>query len=230
MKRLLLILLVLFVGVILSIFLFELILSIRESNKKPTLQNDASQNEISTSSQFLIKADHPKVGNPSPFMTNGTPMGYDHVFIKDAAKKYPDITSCLKGDKSDGVALNLLNFRWSDFETDEEVRLCVFYVADILNSSDKIVDWFNAQGMPNHIFTPSLTPQPPGTSFAVYGDFPERIPKTCSFYNTFVRPLFLYLAPWRTWYVRENAAGLRINYMLDDRIAGIQVRRGSCLN
>lgn len=229
MKRLLLVLLVLFVGVILSIFLFELILIIRESSIREANRVATLQNEISTSSQFFIKADHPKVGNPSPFMTNGTPMEYDHVFIKDAAEEYPDITSCLKDNKSNGVALNLLNLRWSDFKTDEEVKLCVFYVADILNSSDKIIDWFDAQGMPNHIFTSSLTSQPPLTSIAVYGDFPEYISLNCSLFRMFVVSLVFRRPPWRTWYVRENAIGLRINYMLDGRIAGIQVRRGSCL-
>jgi len=228
MKRFFQILLALFVGLILFT-IFAFIPSINQWNQKPTFYGDPPKGDVVATSQFLIRANHPKVGNPSSFMSNGSPMKYSHVFIKDAAEEYPDITACLNGNKSGGTALNLLNFRWTDFKTDEEVRLCLFYVADILSSYDKMTEWFGAQGMPTHIFTASLTHQPPLTSMAVYGDFPEHIPSSCSFLDMIVQTFFGWV-PWRVWNVRENASGVRINYMLDDQIGGIQVIRGSCLN
>ena len=157
-------------------------------------------------------------------------MKYDRVFIKDAAEKYPEITTCLSDTKLDDTGLNLLNFRWGDFKTDAEVRICLFYVADLLNSSDRMKEWFVAQGMPTHTFRISTLNQPPFSAMTLTARSPEYVSRPCSLYAVFVAPLFDG-SPWRReWKVRENASGFQIAYLIDDRIAGVTVERGSCLN
>lgn len=157
-------------------------------------------------------------------------MSFNHVFIKDAHEKFPNVTACLADVEANDKTLNLLNLKWAEFNDDEEVRLCVFYIADILRTSERVEDWFRAQGMGIHAFTISETQNPPLTSRTLRGSFSEHDRVTCSFYSMFVAPLFNG-APWRPdWDVRRNAIGVQIAYMRNGEIAGVQVERGSCLN
>ena len=197
---------------------------ISSSNAEPLPVDNA----VRTS--FLIPAAHPKVKNPSPFMSNGKQFKFDHVSIKDAYERFPDSTTCLALDEANNTPLNLLDLRWDEFKNDDEVRLCFFYIADILDNSERVEDWFRAQGMAIYAFTISETHEPPLTSRTIRGSFSEYVRQSCSIYSMFVAPIFIG-APWRpSWNVRRNAIGLQIAYMLDGKIAGVRVERGSCLN
>ncbi|WP_338548541.1 hypothetical protein [Roseovarius phycicola] len=157
-------------------------------------------------------------------------MSFNHVFIKEAHEKFPDVTACLADVETNDTPLNLLDLRWADFNNDKEVTLCVFYIADILRTSERVEDWFRAQGMAIYAFTISDTQKPPLTSRTLRGSFLEYVPPSCSIYSMFVAPLFSD-APWRPdWDVRRNAIGVQIAYMRNGEIAGVRVERGSCLN
>ena len=230
MKKIPLRLLFLSILLVISVTFFNTVRSINQSSNRPTAGLETQTVDLATVAAFSIKAGDPKISMPSPFMSLGRPMKYDHVFIKDAAEKYPKITACLSEAKPDDTGLNLLNFRWDDFNTDTEVRLCLFYVADILNSPDRMKEWFEAQGMPTYTFRMSVANKPPLTAMTLTGRSLEYDSGSCSLYNIFVSLLYE-ASPLRSaWKVRKSAYGFQISYLIDDRIAGVKVEPGSCFN
>ncbi|MBY6047118.1 hypothetical protein [Vannielia litorea] len=177
---------------------------------------------------FQIPVSHPKLRNPSPFKYVGKEMSFDHVFIKDAYKTVPNAEACLAKVEGSDTTLNLLDLKWASLRSDEEVRLCLFYIADILGSSERTEAWFRAQEMHVHITTVPGNSEPPMAHTILRATFPENVPQSCSLYDMFVDPIF---NPSRwIWNIRQNASGVRVVYARDGAIRDVGIERGSCLN
>ncbi|MBY6152963.1 hypothetical protein KUV47_07065 [Vannielia litorea] len=177
---------------------------------------------------FQIPVSHPKLRNPSPFKSVGREMSFDHVFIKDAYKTVPNAEACLEKVEGSDTTLNLLDLKWASLRSDEEVRLCLFYIADILGSSERTEAWFRAQEMSVHTTTVPGTSEPPMAYKILRATFPENAPHSCSLYDIFVDPIF---NPSRwIWNIRQNASGVRVVYARDGAITDVGIERGSCLN
>jgi hypothetical protein len=185
--------------------------------------------DTSKAAPFLISTAHPKIEEPPSLPSMEKQIGLSQIRLEVSYKNFPDITACLDDTDFGSATLNLLNFRWADFAKDEDVRLCFFYVADILGSAERVEGWFRAQRMATWVITSGHSEESRLPHTILHGGF-RGPPLPCTFYSTFVAP-FLSGAPWRpAWDVRRDASGIRVEYFRDGRIARIEMTRGSCLN
>lgn len=178
---------------------------------------------------FIIPIDHPKILIPSEFVKIGRPIHtlapvfYTKAF-KAAFAKRPNILSCLSKNQPDENSIDLSLFLWQEFSTAEEVRVCVFYVADILGKPEAMRRWFSEQGFDVDVLTDIVTTQGSNKGSRIFAyDKLRRGNKPRNFwakrFNILSRDLFG-VPEWRIF---DNNSGVNITYSAGDIIFDVDM-------
>lgn len=106
---------------------------------------------------FLVPASNPKINNPSEYRYWGEVVTEgSYLFTEEfaqAKRQYSNLLSCVPSTAMDGANLDISYFRWPHFRNKSEVQLCLFYVADVLQSVEKMQEWVNSQNFAVEFYT-----------------------------------------------------------------------------
>lgn len=83
---------------------------------------------------------------PSDIAYNGKGIPLSNLTdsIKIAAQKFPNLNACLS--VSPKASRRLEDFDWKSMENYDEVRVCVFYIANTLGTKELTAAWFKESG------------------------------------------------------------------------------------
>jgi len=109
------------------------------------------------SQPFLVPSDNPRINNPSQYRYLGTAViegtyRYTEEFVQ-ARQRYPNLLSCVPSAAIDSNNLDISYFYWPLFRNRSELQLCLFYVADVLQSVEKLQEWAISQGFKTEFYT-----------------------------------------------------------------------------
>ncbi|NRB20577.1 MAG: hypothetical protein HRU33_24345 [Rhodobacteraceae bacterium] len=83
---------------------------------------------------------------------------YGRVPIKSAdikaARRWPDVRSCLMLDERNAERPDVAKINWNRMRRDEDIEVCMFRIFSSLGNSDRIILWFQRQGIRNAKIAP----------------------------------------------------------------------------
>ena len=91
---------------------------------------------------------------PSPFLIYGLNLDDPELILGENTKrllaqgleKYPDIRSCIQESGFTGGGVDLNAFVWRDFVSNQDIDVCLFWIANFLQSPQEMAEWLDDQG------------------------------------------------------------------------------------
>ena len=122
-----------------------------------TISKVSAENMVST--EFEIKLNHLKLKAPTRFLKHDKPVDKQYIPLgwwevyryKKALRLFPTVKQCLTTDGVDEKILDLTKFDWSKLDSFQKAEVCLYCVADILETPERAAAWFKNQGFDKYL-------------------------------------------------------------------------------
>jgi len=117
-----------------------------------SIKNASAEDMLSAESE--IELNHPKLKAPAEFLKHDKsvykqyiPLGMWELFrYKQAFWLFPTVQECLMPEGVKEDTLDLSQFDWPKLNGSEKAEVCLFRVADMLETPERATTWFEGQG------------------------------------------------------------------------------------